>query len=74
MTNGRLVSLSSLILFICFLYKNDSTISFSFRHFDIGVQDGKGEMKNMFKINEYIISRQSNAGIFILRPFSFGVK
>ena len=27
-----------------------------------------------FKINEYIISRQSNAGIFILRPFSFEVK
>ena len=47
MTNGRLVSLSSLILFICFLYEKDS---FSFQHFDIGVQDGKVEMiRNIMK-------------------------
>ena len=44
MTNGRLISFSSLILFTCFLYEKDTTISFSFRHFDVGVQDGKGEM------------------------------
>ena len=50
MTNGRLVSLSSLILFICFLYEKDTAISFSFQHFDIGVQDGKLEMiRNIMK-------------------------